>query len=207
MTLQPPSVSLSPFVLAGGRSRRLGQDKREIIVDGVPLITRTAALARAVCNRVPILVGDRPIPVDLAGSLLPWIGDAQPDTGPLGGIVAALRAVHHAHALILAVDLPRLTVDDLAALLTAARDAGAEPSSHIRAWVLGRDHRPEPLIAVYPRASLPLWEARLHSGEFSLGRVLDRMEVTIVPPVTRHALTNLNTDSDLAMLRKGRGES
>ncbi|MGA1078590.1 MAG: NTP transferase domain-containing protein, partial [Nitriliruptoraceae bacterium] len=44
---RPP---VSGAVLAGGRSRRLGRDKRFVTVGGEPLLTRTVGLLAAVAD-------------------------------------------------------------------------------------------------------------------------------------------------------------
>ncbi|MGH9782952.1 MAG: molybdenum cofactor guanylyltransferase, partial [Terriglobia bacterium] len=45
------------FVLAGGKSRRMGQDKALLLFEGRPLGLRAAELVRQVCGEVT-LVGD-----------------------------------------------------------------------------------------------------------------------------------------------------
>jgi molybdopterin-guanine dinucleotide biosynthesis protein A len=48
---------VSAAVLAGGRSRRMGSDKRELAVGGVPLLARAVAAVQAVADDVQIVVG------------------------------------------------------------------------------------------------------------------------------------------------------
>ena len=108
---------MTPFgalILTGGGSRRLGRDKAVLEWGGVRAVDRVAELARAVGAREVLTVG-----ADLG---LPWVPDPEPGAGPVGGVLAgveALRALGLGRALILAVDAPTLTAEDLAPLLAA----------------------------------------------------------------------------------------
>ena len=78
------------FVLAGGRSRRMGRDKALLSVAGVPMALRVArALADGGCRPVT-LIGRQPA---LAGLGLPVLAEARPDGArhPLWGVAAALE--------------------------------------------------------------------------------------------------------------------
>lgn len=113
---------MTPFgalILTGGGSRRMGRDKAALAWDGVRAVDRVADLARSVGARDVLTVG-----ADLG---LPWVPDPEPGAGPVGGVLAgveALRAQGLERALILAVDAPTLTAEDLAPLL-AAKAPGA----------------------------------------------------------------------------------
>jgi molybdopterin-guanine dinucleotide biosynthesis protein A len=81
----PRNVSVA--VLAGGRSRRMGTDKRRALFDGVPLLRRAVALADTLSDDVMVVVAeDQPIPQDLLDGLR-WraMHDTRRDHGPLAG--------------------------------------------------------------------------------------------------------------------------
>jgi molybdenum cofactor guanylyltransferase len=112
------SQPLGAVILCGGGSTRMGQDKALLDWGGVRAVDRVAALARAAGAEV-VLTAGRDYGLD-------WVPDPEDGAGPVGGVLAgatALRARGCARALVLAVDAPTLTVDDLAPLL--AVDAGA----------------------------------------------------------------------------------
>ncbi|OZA72165.1 MAG: molybdopterin-guanine dinucleotide biosynthesis protein A [Caulobacter sp. 39-67-4] len=114
---------MTPFgalILTGGGSRRMGRDKAALDWDGARAVDRLADVARAVGARDVLTVG--------AELGLPWVPDPEPGAGPVGGVlagVAALRALGLDRALILAVDAPTLTVEDLAPLLAAQAPGAA----------------------------------------------------------------------------------
>jgi molybdenum cofactor guanylyltransferase len=88
------------FVLAGGRSSRMGRDKATLDWHGQPLLQHMTELLRQVADTVQV-VGRDALP------------DRRPNLGPLEGIATALGVTSTDHNLIVAVDLPLLTVDFL----------------------------------------------------------------------------------------------
>lgn len=107
MSSQPPA-QLSGIILAGGESRRMGQDKAFLEVDGQLLMDRVLGAIRALADDV-IIVTNAPekytaFPARLAR-------DAYPGTGALGGIYTGLLMAEHPCGLVVACDMPFLNVD------------------------------------------------------------------------------------------------
>jgi len=104
---------LGAMILCGGRASRMGEDKAVQDWAGRRAVDRVADLATAVGARALVTVG----PADYG---LPAVADDEAFAGPVGGILAGARALA-AHGctrvLVLAVDTPTLTPDDLAPLL------------------------------------------------------------------------------------------
>jgi molybdopterin-guanine dinucleotide biosynthesis protein A len=138
---------MTPFgalILTGGGSRRMGRDKADLDWGGARAVDRVADLARAVGARDVLTVG-----TDLG---LPWVPDPEPGAGPVGGVlagVAALRRLGLERALILAVDAPTLTAEDLAPLL-AAQAPGAAYQGLPLPMVLALSAVPEDAVAGWP---------------------------------------------------------
>src|SRR5690242_16245466 len=82
-----PVDDVIAFILAGGKSMRMGHDKALLILDGQTLLERAVELARAVTNQVWV-VGD----CQKYSSLGPVIADVYAERGPLGGIHAAIAS-------------------------------------------------------------------------------------------------------------------
>ena len=117
-------AEISGFVLAGGRSSRLGRDKATLpwppnaFAEGnrQTLLQHSVARLQTVCSTVSVCANRDDLP--FAGTVIP---DALPGSGPLGGIVAALEHTTTDWNLMLAVDLPFLPVEVLQALVGCAR--------------------------------------------------------------------------------------
>jgi molybdopterin-guanine dinucleotide biosynthesis protein A len=102
-----PSHLVAAMLLNGGASRRMGRDKSQLLVEGSTLAVRTASLLLSVVETA--------IEVGSGVSGLPATSDDPPGQGPLAGVVAgcaALRASgHDGGALVVACDLPFLSVE------------------------------------------------------------------------------------------------
>src|ERR1022692_1796718 len=92
---------VTAFILAGGKSTRMGADKAFVDYEGRTLLARALDLARSVTADVRI-VGSR----EKFAPFAPVVEDVFRDCGPLGGIHAALRASLTELNLVLAVDTP-----------------------------------------------------------------------------------------------------
>ena len=104
-------ISLGAIILCGGASRRMGRDKAVLDWDGARAVDRVVALARAVGAQALVTAG-----ADLG---LPWVADDQALAGPVGGVLAGARFLAAERLLVLAVDAPTVTIEDLAPLLAA----------------------------------------------------------------------------------------
>lgn len=104
-------TSLGAIILCGGASRRMGRDKALLDWDGRRAVDRVAELARAVGAEALVTAG-----ADLG---LPWVPDDAAGAGPVGGVLAGAKALGTARLLVLAVDAPTVTPEDLAPLLAS----------------------------------------------------------------------------------------
>src|SRR5208283_1504444 len=111
------------FVLAGGRSARMGQDKALLQFAGQPLIAYALSI-----------LADAGLPASIAGAdpesraalsaYAPVIDDSQPGLGPLAGVCEALAATTARYAVFLSVDTPFVPPSLVAYLLHHARITG-----------------------------------------------------------------------------------
>jgi len=141
---------LSAYVLAGGKSSRMGREKAFLELEGRTLLARALELAASDAAEVCI-VGSR----EKFSPFGRVVEDVYPGRGPLGGIHAALSSSQTELNLILAVDTPFLRPEFLQYLLVQAR-AGSALVTLPRAgggW--------QPLCAVYRRAFQPLAQEAL----------------------------------------------
>ncbi len=115
MSIPSNGQRLGGLVLAGGTSRRMGEDKALLDWGGRRAIDRVFDLAVSIC-------GDRVL-VSGRDYGLPFVADPYPLAGPTAGILAgaaALAAQGCTTVLVLAVDAPTLTGADLTPLLEGA---------------------------------------------------------------------------------------
>lgn len=113
-------MTLGAIILAGGASRRMGEDKALIEWGGVRAIDHVARLAAE--------VGADPVIVSGADYGYRFVPDPQAGAGPVAGLLAAsavLRTQGVEAAVVLAVDAPTITAADLAPLLAAPAPGAA----------------------------------------------------------------------------------
>ena len=148
-----PVSDVTAFVLAGGKSTRMGQDKAFLKLQGRTLLERALDLAQAVCREVRI-VGS-PQKFAAFGAV---IEDILPGRGPLAGIHAALKSSRTELNLLLAVDLPFMTPAFLHHLISQARATTAVVTVPRCAggW--------QPLCAIYRRDFAAVAENSLNQG-------------------------------------------
>jgi molybdopterin-guanine dinucleotide biosynthesis protein A len=189
---------LSGFVLAGGKSTRMGQDKASVTLNGHTLLEHALAALREVCRDVAIL-GKR----ELYGSVGPVYEDIFPGCGPLSGIHAALSSSKTQFNLIIAVDTPFLAPEFLSYLADKAIESGAIVTTpEIDAYT-------QPLCTVYSLDFLTIAEQALRLGNYKIVPLFpeDRTLVVKEAELRQFAFAadmfeNLNTPEDLARARR-----
>ena len=151
---------VTAFILAGGRSSRMGTDKALLAFGGKSLLERALHTAAAVADAV-FIVGPRE-PYGRYGDV---VEDVFPDCGPLGGIHAALCRTQTELNLMLSVDTPLMSSDFLAWLVEQAR---ASSELIVVPEALGG---PQPLAAVYRRSLQAMAEQALKNGDYKIGHL------------------------------------
>jgi molybdopterin-guanine dinucleotide biosynthesis protein A len=196
--MRPDLPPASAVVLAGGRSARLGQDKALLSLrDGRPLIAHVIARLAPLVVEVVVVATDGERLGPLAARVVP---DAFPDGGALGGIYTGLAAAGQEHSLVVACDMPLLSLALLRHLLAQPRDFDV---------LLPRlaDGQVEPLHAVYSKACLEPIRRQLAAGRRRIVSFLGDVRVRYVEEAELRRLDprlqsffNVNTPADLAEL-------
>lgn len=187
-----PVGELAAFILAGGKSSRMGRDKAFLDLDGRTLLDRALALAKNVTDDVRI-VGEK---TKLAG-LENVVEDLYPNCGPLGGIHAALTSSTAELNLMLAVDMPFMEPRFLEYLISTARQSQATVAVPRAGGGL------QPLCAVYRLWFTELAERALRAGRNKIDRLFPPAHTRVLEEdELKHAgfavemFRNVNTPAD-----------
>jgi molybdopterin-guanine dinucleotide biosynthesis protein A len=166
---QLPTSAISAYVLAGGRSTRMGRDKAMLPLAGKTLLARAVETLRTVANEVVIL-GDRQ---DLQGADRA-VADLHPGRGPVGGMETALRDLAGRSgaewACFLPVDMPFLPAGLYAALMNRWL---AEAPFGVRVAYATVDGVSQPLVSLIHIAVLPYLIAAVETGRLKVTSVLE----------------------------------
>lgn len=147
----PADAQVTAFILAGGKSSRMGRDKASLKLNGRMLLTIMLDLAQSAAQQVRVCGSRERFGADA-------VEDVFPNCGPLGGIHAALASSESEWNLVLAVDLPFVTPEFLNFLVAEAQRSQAVVTVPIT------DGRYQPLCAVYRREFGGIAESSLRRG-------------------------------------------
>lgn len=161
---------VSVFILAGGKSMRMGTDKAFAQLGGRTLLARMLDAARSLTSNVYI-VGD---PAKYA-PFAAVVEDIFPGCGPLSGIHAALRSSSTDLNVVLAVDTPFVSLALLQFLVTRARNSPASSVTVARA-----NDGLQPLCAVYRREFADPAEEALRAGRYKIDALFDPASTQII---------------------------
>jgi molybdopterin-guanine dinucleotide biosynthesis protein A len=186
-------MTFTAVLLAGGESRRMGNDKAAVVFRDEPLWRRQLRVLRDLGPQ-KVFVSAR-----TKSSWLPddteLLLDEPPSRGPLSGVAKALAQMKTSHLVVLAVDMPFVTREELRFLRSEASDGcGVVP-------LIGE--RAEPLAAIYPKESASDFAAALAGPDLSLQPLVRKLAVAgkvrlfQVPSEDEDRYLSLNKPSDI----------
>jgi molybdopterin-guanine dinucleotide biosynthesis protein A len=184
-------------VLAGGRSRRMGQDKATLVVHGEALAVRAARILHEAGADDVVAIGGDPVALGPGGLGLAVVADRHPGEGPLGAILTGLAALPDVTDLLVVVacDLWRLEPEAITAVVDAV--VAAPPATVAALPRSPGGNGWEPLLGAYRRSAADPLEHAFRSGERAVHRALAGLEVAEVVLVEPAWLANANRPGDL----------
>jgi molybdopterin-guanine dinucleotide biosynthesis protein A len=194
-----PAPATSCIIVAGGQSRRMGHDKRQMRLwgtSGPTLLEHVVLLARSMCADCVVVLPDPEQWCHLSARL---VADEYPGAGPLAALITGLEHVAQPYALALAGDLPTIEPRLIAALRAWPRPYQALVPIHDQP-----PGRPEPLLALYHRDCATILRPHVEAGLRTLHRALHVLDHQFVPPAfwrqhdpAGRSFLNLNTPADV----------
>ncbi len=193
-------LSIAPFsvaILAGGQSRRMGQNKALMRLGGIPVLQWEINAVKGLTTDLFLVTNS---PKIYAPFNIPAKPDVIPGKAALGGIYTALTCAKHDWVLVLACDMPLLNPAIITFLAQQRQKADA-------VIPLVGNH-PETLHAFYHKRCLPVIQKRINANELKVIGFFDEVQVyyvnkralqTITPNFDY--LTNLNTPAEFQRLK------
>lgn len=165
---------LPVYILAGGRSSRMGADKGLLRFDGETMISRIINRLQSPIREVSI-VSNNEVYEKFEKKV---IHDLIPNAGPAGGIYTALQYTSFEKIFICSCDMPFVTGKALEYIYGQA-DKNAQIALPVK------DGKMQPLFGVYAKNCLPEWKRMIAGGMMRLKEM-----------VTHFDLTSVNVDSN-----------
>jgi molybdopterin-guanine dinucleotide biosynthesis protein A len=193
---------VTAFVLAGGKSSRMGADKAFLKFGDTTLLERAVGVAKLVADAVYICG-----PREKFGAEA--IEDIFPDCGPLGGIHAALQSSQSEWNLVLAVDLPFVEAGFLRYLLRQAQPKTEGEVDSVLAVVPRAARGWQPLCALYRKAFAEAAEKALREKRYKIDSLFGEVPVRPVEEAeilqagfSLRIFDNLNTPQDFNLAQQ-----
>lgn len=186
---------LNGLILAGGMSRRMGQDKGAIELHGTNQRQHMVDLVTPFVDKV--FMSCRNDQVEELKSLYDTIPDRLTDMGPFGAIMSAFMSDPDAAWLVLAVDLPNFGRQAITKLVE-----NRLPSAVATSYISPDSGFPEPLASIWePKSYLHLLQF-LNQGYSCPRKVLINSGNThLIHADSESFLHNMNTPEDLEKYR------
>ena len=187
-----PAKPIYGLILAGGESRRMGQDKALLLRDGKSQLAHIAALLEDMTDRVFVSTRSEQ-QGEVERSRFAQIVDRYKDIGPIAGILSAMDEYPEVDWLIVACDLPNIDTATLRYLLN--NRSGEQPFTAFRS---SHDGLPEPLCALYRSGSDAIIR-QFVDNDISVcpRKILIRSDTHLIEQPNPVALDNINTPHDL----------
>ncbi len=190
-------------ILTGGRARRMGGRKADLVIEGKSLVERVHERIAPLCGEVVCVGGEE----YLAHVGVATIPDLYPGANSMGGIATALKYAGEifgprAPVLAVACDMPML---DPAVLSLLARSLGDTDDVAVVRTEFGY----EPLCAVYRASAFDVFARCIEGGELRIAatfaglavRRITTAELAGVDPELTTFL-NVNRPDDLEKVRR-----
>jgi len=194
------------ILLAGGKSRRMGEDKRFLLIGEHTLFERTLAVLQSIFQTVCVVIAQDSPPLE--AGVVPVVRDLVAGCGSLGGLYTGLKHAHEEYVFVVACDMPFLnptlvrhmvSLKDKADIVMVRLEEGLQPTH-----------------ALYSRRCLPVIEGMLHARQLKIqslathpslhARLVSESELRMIDHEGL-SFINVNTPADLdaARMRHARG--
>jgi molybdenum cofactor guanylyltransferase len=198
--MKTPLISdVTGVLLAGGKSRRMGQDKRFLSIGEETLFRRGLAVLRSLFDHVLVVVAQDSPPIE---SDVPIFPDLIPECGSLGGLYTGLKQASTDWVFAVACDMPFLDPATIRHFINLKAERDVVMAKLEQGF--------QPMHAIYHRNCLPVMEMFIQAREFKIHRLANHpsLHVRIVLPEDLGSVDpegrsfyNVNTPADLDAAR------
>ena len=172
--------AIEVFILAGGKSRRMGTDKGLVSFKGRPMVSHILKLLDDLNLKTNIISSNQEYKT-FGKSVYQ---DIIPNKGPLGGLYTALHYSHAPMVLLLACDMPSINAEGIKSLMAAAEQGNITVATDAK--------QISPLFACYPRALKEQVEKAMLADELKMQDFVSKQS---------HVLLDFNALDNTGVLR------
>ena len=192
---------VSGVVLAGGKSKRMGMDKRHLSVHGKPLLDRVTSVLLELFPEVLLVLAEEDI--SKQDDRIRIVTDLVPGCAAVGGLYTGLYHSRHPRVFVVACDMPFINPAVIELFLQKA-DATDIVLAQL---VTGL----QPLHGLYSKHCLPFLKAMIDARDLRLQNIADQQGLAVhrIPETEIKRLDpqllsflNVNSPADLELAQK-----
>jgi molybdenum cofactor guanylyltransferase len=192
-------IEVTGVLLAGGKSRRMGEDKRYLAVGEQTLLERGLEVLQSIFCEVLVVIAQDSPPLSIDTRV---VRDLVPECGSLGGLYTGLTQATTPYIFVVACDMPFLN-QTVIAQFTNRRTTDDIVIAKL-------DDRLHPMHALYSKRCLPALEQMIRARQLKIQEIVSQSSlrvryVTEVDLLTidpsGHSFYNVNTMADLEAAR------
>ena len=161
-------IGISGFILAGGKSRRMGTDKALLRFQEEPLLVHMIKLIEPFCDNLAISGQNS----DYSTFGIEMVPDLFSDCGPIAGIFSALKYSSSDWNLLVSVDVPFVNEELFHLLISNIGEYDCIIPKHTSGV--------EPLIGLYHRQAVPIIKEIIMSGDYRVTNLLSKTNTRYV---------------------------
>lgn len=187
--------NITAYVLAGGKSSRMGKDKGLMLLGQKKMVEYVAGQVRPCVDEVTLIAHD-PSYRQLGYRV---IGDRKKGLGPLGGIYTALADARTRLTFIVGCDMPFISTEAVKYVISCASDA------EITIPVTGG--RMQPLFGVYAKSCLEGIRENIRKKKLKMMSLITQFDYKLVPMEesgleVQRLFNNINTPEEFELALK-----
>jgi molybdopterin-guanine dinucleotide biosynthesis protein A len=192
-------IEVTGVFLAGGKSRRMGEDKRYLAVGEQTLLERGLEVLQSIFCEVLVVIAQDSPPLRIDARV---VRDLVPDCGSLGGLYTGLTQATTPYIFVAACDMPFLNQTVIAQFTNRRATADIV--------IAKLDDRLHPMHALYSKRCLPALEQMIRARQLKIQEIVSQSSLRVryvteadlltIDP-SGHSFYNVNTMADLEAAR------
>jgi len=182
--------NIQAYILAGGKSSRMGSDKGLLNLHGKHLVDYVVAALAPEISQITLVTNN----AAYSRFGLPLLADSVENAGPAGGIYTALRNSKSPLNFICSCDMPFITAAGVKFMIEKSQGADICVPQYL--------NNPEPLFGLYASDCANEWERLLQQGTYKLQHFFLAFSTRLVnvdenPLFASSFFSNINSPADL----------
>lgn len=186
-------MNLETFVLAGGKSSRMGRDKGLVAINGKSLISYILEKLKKTGLPTSIIANNE----NYQNFGIPVYEDLVKEKGPIGGLYTAFEKTKAEAVFLISCDMPLIPLEALKEMISFAKKD--------EIFGVSVEGRINPLFAIYPVQLKHDVAERIASGRLKMTDLISENKHTLVTSIaaeTPWVFQNINDDAELRNLKK-----